>query len=84
MNEAESMILNSTCCTCINSSLEIRTHRDRGTWLARSVEHTTLDLGVVSSSPALGAEIPFFFFFFFSPPPPLKIVLIYLADRGHK
>ena len=63
MNEAESMIVNSTCCTCINSSLEIRTHINRGTWLAQSVEHATLDLGVVSSSPALGAEITFFFFF---------------------
>ena len=29
----------------------------RGTWLAQSVEYTTLDLGVVSSSPALGIEL---------------------------
>ena len=28
-----------------------------GTWLAQSVEHMTLDFGVVSSSPTLGAEI---------------------------
>ena len=27
------------------------------TWLAQSVEHVTLDLWVVSSSPTLGAEI---------------------------
>lgn len=29
----------------------------RGAWLAQSVEHETLDLGVVSSSPTLGAEM---------------------------
>ena len=75
MNEAESMIVNSTCCTCINHPLEIRTHINRGTWLAQSVEHATLDFSVVSSSPALGAEITFFF--------SLKIVFIYLTDRGH-
>ena len=28
-----------------------------GTWLAQSVEHVTLDLGVVSSNPMLGTEI---------------------------
>jgi len=28
-----------------------------GAWLAQSVEHTTLDLGVVSSSPTLGVEV---------------------------
>ena len=28
-----------------------------GTWLAQSIEHVTLDLGVVSSSPTLGIEI---------------------------
>ena len=28
----------------------------RGAWLAQSVEHATLDLSVVSSSPKLGAE----------------------------
>ena len=31
----------------------------RGTWLAQSVEHVTLDLGVMSSSPTLGIEITF-------------------------
>lgn len=30
-----------------------------GTWLVRSVEHVTLDPGVVSSSPALGIEFTF-------------------------
>jgi len=29
----------------------------RGTWLVQSVEHVTLDLAVLSSSPVLGAEI---------------------------
>lgn len=29
----------------------------RGTWLAQSVEHVTLDLGVVSLSPTLGVEM---------------------------
>ena len=29
----------------------------QGTWLAQSVEHATLDLGVVSASPTLGVEI---------------------------
>lgn len=28
-----------------------------GTWLAQSVKHVTLDLGVVSWSPTLGGEI---------------------------
>jgi len=28
-----------------------------GAWLAQWVEHVTLDLGVVSSSPTLGVEI---------------------------
>ena len=71
------MIVNSTCYTCINPPLEIRTHINRGTWLAQLVEHATLDFGVVSSSPALCAEITFFSF-------SLKIVFIYLTDRGHK
>ena len=29
---------------------------DKGTWLAQSVQHVTLDPGVVSSSPTLGIE----------------------------
>ena len=29
----------------------------RGTWLAQSVEHVTLDLGVVSLSPASGSVL---------------------------
>ena len=57
LNEAESVIVNSACGTSINSCLEIRTHINRGTWLAQSVEHATLDLGVVTSSPTLGVEI---------------------------
>ena len=31
--------------------------REGGTWLAQSIEHVTLDLGVMSSSPTLGVEI---------------------------
>ena len=31
--------------------------KNRGTWLAQSVEHATLDLGVVNLSPMLGVEI---------------------------
>ena len=34
----------------------LKTYPSRGAWLARSVEQVTLDLGVVSSSPALGME----------------------------
>jgi len=30
---------------------------DRDAWLAQSVEHATLDLGVMSSSPTLGTEL---------------------------
>ena len=71
MNEAESMIVKSTCCTCINSPLEIRTHINRGTWLAQSVEHATLDLGVVSSKPRTGRRDYFLFVC-------LKILFIYL------
>jgi len=29
----------------------------RGAWLAQSVEHVTLDLGVMGSSPALGVYL---------------------------
>ena len=29
----------------------------RGIWLAQSIEHATVDLGVMSSSPRLGVEI---------------------------
>ena len=39
-------------------SLEIRKKRVlRGSWLAQSVEHVTLDFRVVSSRPMLGGEI---------------------------
>lgn len=30
---------------------------NRGSWLAQSVEHAALDLGVISLSPKLGLEI---------------------------
>ena len=56
LNEAESVIVNSAWGTS-NSCLEIRTHVNRGTWLAQSVEHATLDLGVVTLSPTFGVEI---------------------------
>ena len=32
-------------------------NKNKGTWLAQSVKHATLDLGVVSSSPTLGVQI---------------------------
>ena len=35
----------------------IKKERTRGAWLAQSVEHATLGLGVVSSSPMLNVEI---------------------------
>lgn len=31
--------------------------KDRGTWLDWSVEHATLDLGIVGLNPTLGVEI---------------------------
>ena len=34
-----------------------KTLEARDTWLAQSIEHATLDLRVVSSSPALGAKL---------------------------
>ena len=34
----------------------MRKGEGRGTWLTQSVEHATLDLGVVSSIPTLGME----------------------------
>ena len=37
--------------------IEAQNVQSCGTWLAHSVEHATLDLGVVSSSPTLGVEI---------------------------
>ena len=33
--------------------------RCRGTWLVQSVEHMTLDLSIVSSSPMLAVQITF-------------------------
>lgn len=35
----------------------VKTVSERGIWLAQSVEHATLDLRVVGSSPVLGVEI---------------------------
>lgn len=32
----------------------LRSEEERGAWLAQSVEHVTLDLGVMSSSPHIG------------------------------
>lgn len=31
--------------------------KSQGTWLAQSIEHTTLDLGVINLSPMLGVEL---------------------------
>ena len=33
--------------------------QNKGGWLAQSVEHATVDLEVVNSSPMLGAEITY-------------------------
>lgn len=44
----------ATCCCLFFLILN-----QRSAWLAQSVEDTTLDLGVVSSSPTLGVEIYF-------------------------
>ena len=41
------------CSICI-LTLSIKKKKSKGTWLAQSVEHPTLDLWVVSSSPMLG------------------------------
>ena len=40
----------------VNLSQDIENY-PRGTWLAQSVEHTTLDLRVISLSPTLAVEI---------------------------
>lgn len=40
----------------IENPLESGKKELRGAWLAQSVEHRTLDLRVVSSSPTLGVE----------------------------
>ena len=40
-----------------NTGREVRRSGFRGTWLAQSVEPETLDLRVMSSSPALGIKI---------------------------
>ena len=37
--------------------MEFKNRQNRGTWLAQLVEHVTLDLRVVSSSPMVGVEI---------------------------
>jgi len=42
--------------TFVSGSL-VELKAERGTWLARLVEHATLDLRVVSSSPMLGKEL---------------------------
>lgn len=36
---------------------KLKKHKNWGAWLAESVEHVTLDLGVLSASPMLGAEL---------------------------
>lgn len=38
----------------------VKAYTGRGSWLAHSEEHATLDLWIVSSSPMLGIEIFFF------------------------
>ena len=40
-----------------SSNFKIFIDHLRGTWLAHLVEHATLDLEIVSSSPTLGTEI---------------------------
>ena len=39
------------------NSKNLKSSLTGGTWLAQLVEHTTLDNGVMSSSPTLGMEI---------------------------
>ena len=41
----------------MDNDLQISKLIERGTWLAQSEEHATLDLGVVNSSSMLGVEI---------------------------
>lgn len=38
------------------AKFQVKLSSRRGAWLASSVEHETLDLGVASSGPALGAD----------------------------
>ena len=40
-----------------NTDNELKKRRNCGAWLAQSVDHVTLNLGVVSLSPMLGVEI---------------------------
>lgn len=44
------------CKATVFPSVIKKYHVGRGTWLAHSEDHETLDLGVGSSSPMLGAE----------------------------
>ena len=41
--------------------MSLKTQVHRGIWLAQSVEHVTLDLGIMSSNPILGVELTLFF-----------------------
>ena len=43
----------------VSESPKSKNRKGGGKWLAQSVEHATLDLGVVSSSPMVGVEPTF-------------------------
>ena len=42
---------------CDSINIKLKTGQNLGAWLAWSVEHAALDLGVASSSPVLGIEL---------------------------
>ena len=42
---------------CFLSNVSFKITKERGLWLAQLIQHVTLDLGVISSSPMLGVEV---------------------------
>jgi len=50
-------IRDRTWLVLLNGHMRHQNHLGRGTGLAQSIKHVTLDLGVVDSSPMLGVEI---------------------------
>ena len=42
---------------CPDRDMLFKNYSKKGSWLAQLVEHSALDLGVVSRSPTLGVEI---------------------------
>ena len=41
----------------MTQAIETKRARFRGSWLVQSVEHVTLDLRLINSSPTMGVEI---------------------------